>query len=105
MQIYENPCETMKVLRGQEAILKSSKGFYGGSKSHLQKSKPTSMQNLSLLFQGQQQLDPQGALTFYHREVVGWPVNPAALSSSEYRGRFLKLRTKNENVFLATLNI
>ena len=38
---------------------------------HPQKSKPTSMQSLNLLFQGQQ-LQPQSALTSYHRNIEGW---------------------------------
>ena len=38
---------------------------------HPQKSKPTSMQSLNLLFQGQQ-LHPQSALTSYHRSIEGW---------------------------------
>ena len=56
----------MKVLRGQEASLEPSEGFYGDSKCHLQKSKPTSMQSSSPSFQGQQ-LNLQNALTSYHQ--------------------------------------
>ena len=60
----------MKVLRGQEASLESSEDFYRGSRCHLQKSKPTSMQSLSLLPQ-RQQLHLQSALTSYHRSIEG----------------------------------
>ena len=35
MNIYENPWNTMKVVRGQEASVESSKGFYKGSGSYL----------------------------------------------------------------------
>ena len=35
MTINENPRDTMEVLRGQEASLESSKGFYRGSMSYL----------------------------------------------------------------------
>ena len=33
MKIYQNPCNKMKVLRGQEANLESSKAFYKGGRS------------------------------------------------------------------------
>ena len=60
----------MKVLRRQEASLESGNGFYGGSRCGPQKSKPTSMQSLRLLFQGQQ-LHLQSGLTSYHRSIEG----------------------------------
>ena len=62
---------TMKVLSGQEASLESSKGFFRGTKCHLQKPKPTSMQSMRLLFQGQQ-LHLQNGVTSYHRSIEGW---------------------------------
>ena len=70
MKINENRYKTMKVLRWQEASLESSRVFYGDSKRQPNKSKPTSMQSLSLLSQGQQ-LHPQSALTSYHRSIEG----------------------------------
>ena len=35
MKIYVNPCNTMKVLRGQEASQELSNGFYRSSRSSL----------------------------------------------------------------------
>ena len=71
MKISEHLLDATQVLRGQEAKLESSKGFCRGSRSHLQKSQPTSMQRLSLFFRGQQ-LHLQGALTSHHRGIEGW---------------------------------
>ena len=48
--------------------------FYRDSKCHLQKSKPTSMHSLSLLFQANQ-VHLQGALTSYHRSIEGGGVS------------------------------
>ena len=71
MQIYEILRNTMGVLRKQEASLESSKGFYRGSRSRLQRAKRTSLQSLSLFSDGQL-LHLQGALTSYHGSIEGW---------------------------------
>ena len=46
-KIHEHLWNTMNVLRRQEANLEPSRGFYRGSRLHLQKSEPTNMQMLS----------------------------------------------------------
>ena len=58
-------------------------------KRHPQKSKPTSMQSLNLLFQGQQ-LHPQSALTSYHRNIEGW--RPRGAGDLHFGGRALDLQ-------------
>ena len=71
IKVNANLWNAMKVFRGQEASLESSKGSYRGNRSHLQKSKPANMQILSLFVQGHQ-LHLQGALTSCHRGIEGW---------------------------------
>ena len=76
IKIYENPWRAMESTEicelrwksSDKASLESSTGFYRGSRSHLQNSKPASMQSLSLFFQRHL----QGALTSYHGGIKGW---------------------------------
>ena len=83
-EIHVNLCTSFKFLKNLGKAIKRDRSpqrtksqpgieqrILWGNKCHLQKSKPASMQKLSLLFQGQQ-LHLQSALTCYHRGIDSW---------------------------------